>query len=120
MLGAVSSFAHAFLIDGVQDVRHPYGLGVPLHMKQVGRISIGAIIVATLLGVLFYESTGISITAGLASLFALVGLLVSWATLGLAQTILKRRNDPSRKKSRSTQTGGHRRGKAKPRSRGTF
>jgi hypothetical protein len=39
----------------------------------------------------FYRFTSIPITGGLASLFALIGLLVSWATFALAHAIFERR-----------------------------
>jgi hypothetical protein len=60
-------------------------------MKRIGRISIGAVVVGTLLSVVFYRFTSIPITGGLASLFALIGLLVSWATFALAHVIFERR-----------------------------
>jgi hypothetical protein len=60
-------------------------------MRQIGRISIGAVLAGTLLSVAFYRFTSIPITGGLASLFALIGLLVSWATFALAHVIFERR-----------------------------
>jgi hypothetical protein len=60
-------------------------------MKQIGRISIGAVVLGTVLSVVFYRFTSIPITGGLASLFALIGLLMSWTTFAVAHAILKRR-----------------------------
>lgn len=72
-------------------------------MKEIGRIAIGAVIVGTLLSVMFYRFTSIPITGGLASLFALTGLLASWATFALAHVILERRAAHSRKQVISTE-----------------
>jgi prepilin signal peptidase PulO-like enzyme (type II secretory pathway) len=63
-------------------------------MKQIGRIALGAVIVGTALAVIFYRFTAIQITSGLASLFALIGLLVSWILFWLVGIVFEHRGNP--------------------------
>jgi prepilin signal peptidase PulO-like enzyme (type II secretory pathway) len=63
-------------------------------MKRVGRIALGAVIVGTILAVIFYKFTAIQITGGLASLFALAGLLVSWTMSWLINLLVKGSESP--------------------------
>lgn len=81
-------------------------------MKQIGRIALGAVIVGTVLAVIFYRFTAIQITGGLASLFALIGLLVSWTMSWLVSMILERRGNPTRgpgelRETRSSKSRSH-------------
>jgi hypothetical protein len=59
-------------------------------MGKLARIILSALIIATLLGVVFFELTGIAITSGLASLFALIGLVASWAGASLFDALSQR------------------------------
>jgi prepilin signal peptidase PulO-like enzyme (type II secretory pathway) len=73
-------------------------------MKKIGRIALGAVIVGTVLAVIFYRFTAIQITGGLASLFALMGLLVSWILSWLVSMIFERRRPPTRGSSEPSKT----------------
>lgn len=81
-------------------------------MKQIGRITLGAVIVGTVLAVVFYRFTAIQITGGLASLFALIGLLVSWIISWLVSMIFERRGKPhvgpgELPETKSSKSGSH-------------
>jgi len=59
-------------------------------MGKLARIVLGAVIIGTLLGVVFFELTRIGITGGLVSLFALIGLIGSWLAVSAVDMILTR------------------------------
>lgn len=60
-------------------------------MPVLARLVLGAVIVATIVGVVFFELTGISITGGLLSLFALLGIIVSWIIVTIYDMLIRRR-----------------------------
>lgn len=73
-------------------------------MKKIGGIALGAVIIGTVLAVIFYRFTAIQITGGLASLFALIGLLVSLILSWLVSMIFERRRPPTQISSELTET----------------